>query len=287
MDGVVEPMMHEPALTDLADLVGRGGVVVLSGAGLSTESGIPDYRGPTGATLRRHAPMTYQAFLTDSAARRRYWARSHLGWRTISSAVPNAGHRAVAALEQRGQVIGTITQNVDGLHTAAGSRDVIDLHGRLDRVRCLRCGASSTRTELDQRLTWANPDWQATVSEVNPDGDADVPEDQLDRFLVVDCADCGGTLKPDVVYFGENVPPERVSAAAAWVDSAAMLLVLGSSLTVFSGRRFVLRAVKHGVPVGIVNGGPTRCDDLATVRLDSPLGSTLQEVARRTDPAAA
>lgn len=290
MDGVVDPVADAANLADvseLADLVGRGGVVVLSGAGISTESGIPDYRGPTGATLRRHAPMTYQAFLTDSAARRRYWARSHLGWRTISSAVPNAGHRAVAALEQRGRLIGTITQNVDGLHTAAGSREVIDLHGRLDRVLCLGCGASSTRTELDQRLTVANPDWKASAMAVKPDGDADVPEDELDRFLVVDCADCGGTLKPDVVYFGENVPSDRVGTAAAWVDSAAMLLVLGSSLTVFSGRRFVLRADKNGVPIGIVNVGPTRCDDLATVRLGSPLGSTLHEVVRLIGPAAA
>jgi NAD-dependent SIR2 family protein deacetylase len=265
----------------LADLVDSGGVVVLSGAGLSTESGIPDYRGPSGAAARRHTPMTYQAFLRDADARRRYWARSHLGWRTIAQARPNAGHRALAALERQGLVNGTITQNVDGLHTAAGSQTVIDLHGRLDRVVCLSCERSSTRQALDERLGEANREWRATATRVNPDGDVDLPDAVLDGFTVVDCEACEGILKPDVVYFGENVPAPRVAASYALVDAAAALLVLGSSLTVFSGRRFVMRAAQAGVPVAIVNEGPTRCDDLAAVRLSRPLGATLSALSER------
>lgn len=265
----------------LARLVGPGGVVVVSGAGLSTESGIPDYRGASGAAARRPAPMTYQAFLRDPAARRRYWARSHLGWRTISEARPNTGHLAVADLEAQGRVTGTITQNVDGLHTAAGSRAVIDLHGRLDRVVCLSCAATSSRTALDDRLSAANRSWRATATAVNPDGDVDLPDTVLDGFTVVDCETCEGVLKPDVVYFGENVPAERVAEAYALLEQAAAVLVLGSSLTVFSGRRFVMRAAQAGVPVAIVNEGPTRCDDLAAVRISRPLGATLTALSER------
>ena len=265
----------EPSAAGLAALVGRGDVVVLSGAGLSTESGIPDYRGPSGAAQRRHAPMTYQAFTRDPVARRRYWARSHVGWQLMSRAEPNAGHRAVATLERRGVVVGTITQNVDGLHQAAGSRDVIDLHGRLDRVVCLGCGATSSRVALRERLDAANREWRATVTAVNPDGDVDLPDQQLDGFVVVDCLGCGGLLKPDVVYFGENVPAARVATAYDLVDRAALLLVLGSSLTVFSGRRFVHRAASAGIPVAIVNDGPTRGDDVAALKLAAPLGEAL------------
>ncbi len=265
-------------LVHLASLVSAGGVAVLSGAGLSTESGIPDYRGPSGAALRRHAPMTFQTFMDDPLARRRYWARSHLGWRTISQAKPNAGHRAVVELEQRGLVRGIVTQNVDGLHTAAGSRAVVDLHGRLDRIRCLDCDTLSARTELVERLTAANRAWSATITAVNPDGDVDVPDHELDGFVVVDCTSCGGVLKPDVVYFGESVPPDRVSAAYALTHGASLLLVLGSSLTVFSGRRFVARAAADGTAVAIVNDGPTRGDDLASVKVSAPLGTTLTEL---------
>ena len=251
---------------------------MLSGAGISTESGIPDYRGPSGASLRRHAPMTYQAFRDDPVARRRYWARSHVGWQLMRTATPNDGHRAVAALEDRGLVVGTITQNVDGLHQAAGSREVIDLHGRLDRVVCLACGATSTRASLRERLDEVNAAWRATVTAVNPDGDVDLPDEQLDGFVVVDCLECGGLLKPDVVYFGENVPVARVEASYTMVDGARLLLVLGSSLTVFSGRRFVLRAAKDGIPVAIVNDGPTRGDGLAALKLETPLGEALTAV---------
>jgi len=255
----------------LARLVRRGGVAVLTGAGISTESGIPDYRGATGVAQRRHAPMTYQAFRDDPVARRRYWARSHVGWGFMSSAAPNIGHQVVARLETLGLVAGVITQNVDGLHQAAGSRDVIDLHGRLDRVVCLGCEAAYPRAEVRELLTAANATWQASVTAVNPDGDVEIPDEQLDGFAVVDCLRCGGVLKPDVVYFGESVPPARVHASYALVEASSLLLVLGTSLTVFSGRRFVVRAAAQGIPVAIVSEGPTRGDEHATLKIGAPL----------------
>ncbi|MCZ7437484.1 NAD-dependent protein deacetylase [Micromonospora sp. WMMC241] len=274
------------ALEALTRLVAAGDVVVLSGAGLSTESGIPDYRGPSGAA-RRHTPMTYQAFTRDPDARRRYWARSHLGWRTIAGAAPNDGHRAVARLQQAGLLGGIITQNVDGLHTAAGATQVIELHGRLDEVTCLDCGNATGRAELHRRLSEANPGFDAAVAHVNPDGDVDLPDDAVAGFRTVDCAVCGaGMLKPDVVFFGETVPATRVADCFALVERARALLVLGSSLTVMSGRRFVLRAAKHGIAVGIVNQGATRGDGYATLRLDAPLGATLTAVAARLTAAA-
>ncbi|MGC5022330.1 NAD-dependent protein deacetylase [Micromonospora sp. DT47] len=267
----------------LTRLVGAGGVVVLSGAGLSTESGIPDYRGPSGAA-RRHTPMTYQAFTRDPHARRRYWARSHLGWRMIARAAPNAGHRAVARLQRAGLVTGLITQNVDGLHTAAGSPRVIELHGRLDEVVCLDCGNLTSREELERRLHEANPDFDADVAAVNPDGDVELPDAQVARFRTVDCGICGtGMLKPDVVFFGETVPPPRVADCFSLVERARLLLVLGSSLTVMSGRRFVIRAAKLGIPVAIVNQGPTRGDGHATLTLDAPLGALLPALADHAD----
>ena len=258
----------------LVELVARGGVVVLSGAGLSTDSGIPDYRGPSGIA-RRATPMTYQLFTSDPRARQRYWARSQLGWRTIARAAPNAGHRAVAELERAGLLTGIVTQNVDGLHTAAGSRDVVELHGNLDRVVCLECGAASPRVELDARLRAANPDWAGEALAVNPDGDVELSEAAVADFRTVDCERCGGLLKPDVVFFGETVPLERVQHCFALVEGARALLVLGSSLTVMSGYRFVLRAAKHGIPVAIVNCGATRGDDKAAVTVDAPLGVVL------------
>jgi len=271
-------------LAVLMELLEGGGVVVLSGAGLSTESGIPDYRGPTGRS-RRVSPMTYDLFLSDPLARQRYWARSFLGWRLMASAAPNDGHRAVAAMQARGQLRGIVTQNVDGLHQAAGASDVLELHGGLDRVICLQCGQMSPRADLDARLREANPSFAALAEGLNPDGDVELPADAVDGFRTVDCTPCGGLLKPDVVFFGETVPRERVQACFALVESAGALLVLGSSLSVMSGRRFVLRAASHGIPVAIVNQGPTRGDAYATVRLDAPLGPTLRElvaVAGRT-----
>jgi NAD-dependent SIR2 family protein deacetylase len=271
-------------LDELADLVGGGGVVVLSGAGLSTESGIPDYRGG-GSDRPRPAPMTYQAFVGDPLARRRYWARSHLGWRRMSMAAPNDGHRSVVTLERWGLVDAVITQNVDGLHTAAGSSRVIDLHGRLDRVVCLGCGGLTSRRGLDERLREANAAWSGRSTALRPDGDVEASDADVAGFIVVDCVTCGGVLKPDVVYFGESVPRERVDAAYALTDAARALLVLGSSLTVFSGRRFVVRAFEAGIPVGIVNRGATRGDGAATVRIDAPLGEVMRILVERLDAA--
>jgi NAD-dependent SIR2 family protein deacetylase len=267
------------ALGRLADLVGSGGVVVLSGAGLSTDSGIPDYRGPSGS-LRRRMPMTYDQFVGTPQARQRYWARSYLGWRTITKAEPNAGHHAVAALQDRGLVGGIITQNVDGLHQAAGARDVIELHGSLDDVVCLSCKARCSRLAHDDRLRAANRDFAAEVSGVNPDGDAELADQVVARFRLVPCAGCGSDrLKPDVVFFGENVPRDRVERCYAMVDEARALLVLGSSLTVMSGLRFVRHAAKRGIDIAIVNKGPTRGDHHATLRLDAALGPTLTTLA--------
>ena len=268
------------ALDTLTDLVAAGGVLVLSGAGISTESGIPDYRGPSSAA-RRARPMTYQAFTGDPAARRRYWARSHLGWQLVGRAAPNRGHRAVAALQDAGLLSGVITQNVDGLHQAAGARDVTDLHGRLDRVRCLDCGRLSARDELHARLAAANASWHAIAAGINPDGDVDLPDSALDGFRPVDCDDCAGVLKPDVVFFGETVPPDRVSRCYELLAGSRSLLVLGSSLTVMSGHRFVLRAARDGCPVAIVNQGTTRGDRYAAVTVVAPLGTVLPAVVAR------
>ncbi|OUC96346.1 NAD-dependent protein deacetylase [Streptosporangium minutum] len=271
----------------LAELLTAGEVVVLSGAGISTESGIPDYRGPSGAS-RRHTPMTYQTFVGDPAARRRYWARSYVGWRAMTRAAPNSGHHAVARLQQRGLVAGVVTQNVDGLHQAGGARSVVELHGSLHHVICLSCGDSTSREELDRRLTEANPQFGARATAVNPDGDVDLGDTEADGFQVVGCRACdGGVLKPDVVFFGETVPAGRVRECFALVERARLLLVLGSSLTVMSGRRFVLHAAKLGIPVAIVNQGPTRGDRYATLAVDAPLGTTLPELVRLVDTRAA
>lgn len=272
-----------PGTTDLqpvTEALGTGGVLVLSGAGLSTESGIPDYRGE-GGSLSRHTPMTYQDFTAGAQARRRYWARSHLGWRTFRHALPNAGHRAVAAFGRHGLLSGVITQNVDGLHQAAGSEEVVDLHGSLERVVCLSCGAFSPRRELAQRLEEANAGFGPVAAAINPDGDADLTDEQVGDFRVVSCEVCDGVLKPDVVFFGEAVPPQRVEHCRELVREAASLLVLGSSLTVMSGLRFVRQAAQAGKPVLIVNRDPTRGDHHAVTRIAVPLGAALTTVAAR------
>jgi NAD-dependent SIR2 family protein deacetylase len=259
----------------LVDVFASGSVLILSGAGLSTESGIPDYRGPTGLA-RRATPMTYPTFTGSATARRRYWARSFLGWRHIARAVPNAGHRAVAELSRRRLLTGIITQNVDGLHQAAGASWVTELHGSLHRVVCLSCGQRTSRPELDRRHEAANPGWnEALATLFHPDGDAVLDDEATASFQVVDCSACHGVLKPDVVFFGENVPRPRVLTCYALVEQASALVVLGSSLTVMSGFRYVRYAARWQRPIVIVNQGATRGDAYATATLDAPLGHTL------------
>jgi NAD-dependent SIR2 family protein deacetylase len=252
----------------IAALRGRR-LAVLTGAGISTDSGIPDYRGPDSPPSN---PMTIQQFTSDPAFRQRYWARNHIGWRHMDQTLPNAGHRALAALEAAGVVTGLITQNVDRLHTKAGSRTVIELHGSYDRVICLDCRHTMSRAALAELLEAANPGFLERPEAVGgiavaPDADAVVAE--TGSFRVIDCPRCAGMLKPDIVYFGENVPKQRVLKALCMVDQADALLVAGSSLTVFSGFRFVRHAASLGLPIAIINRGPTRGDELATVKVDA------------------
>ncbi|MET7689041.1 NAD-dependent protein deacetylase [Streptomyces sp. NPDC005483] len=272
-----------PATADLrpvTDALSAGGVLVLSGAGISTESGIPAYRGE-GGSLSRHTPMTYQDFTASLEARRRYWARSHLGWRTFGRARPNAGHQAVAAFARHGLLSGVITQNVDGLHQAAGAEGVVELHGSLARVRCLACGAVTSRRDLAVRLEEANAAFAPVAAGINPDGDADLSDEQVAGFRVLPCADCGGILKPDVVFFGETVPAQRIERCRQLVREARSVLVLGSSLTVMSGLRFVRQAVEADKRVLIINRDPTRGDQFAHTRVSLPLGTALSSVAGR------
>ncbi|HET7503891.1 MAG TPA: NAD-dependent protein deacetylase [Kofleriaceae bacterium] len=267
-------------LDPLVSLLDGRRVVALTGAGCSTESGIPDYRGPD-RPPRTRPPIQHREFIDHADARRRYWARSALGWSRFSSAVPNPGHVALADLELAGVVAGVITQNVDGLHGAAGSRAVVELHGALARVRCLACAAPVTRDALQVRLLAANPGWleRAAGAAIAPDGDADLPDALVADFTVVGCDACGGTLMPDVVFFGGSVPRGTLDAAWQLFDRAEVLLVVGSSLTVFSGFRFVRRAAERGVPVAILNQGPTRGDDYAQVRVDARAGVALPRLA--------
>lgn len=262
--------VQEIAPTGLADVLGGRRWLVLTGAGVSTDSGIPDYRGP-GRPVR--SPMTIQQFRSGHAARQRYWARSFLGWGSMGTALPNATHRILADLERAGRLTGLITQNVDGLHTAAGHRDLVELHGRIDQVACLDCDARSSREALQGRLTALNRGFVASGLRTLPDGDVELED--TGAFVVADCEDCGGTLKPDVVFFGDSVPPERVARCSALVEDAEALVVLGSSLQVFSGRRFVKQAHARGIPVAIVNRGETRADALATVKVDAGCAETL------------
>jgi NAD-dependent SIR2 family protein deacetylase len=247
---------------------------VLTGAGCSTASGIPDYRDEQGA-WKRTPPVTYQAFVGDLATRQRYWARSLLGWPRVAAAKPNAAHRALAALEQQGRSELLLTQNVDGLHQAAGSTSVIDLHGRLDGIVCLECGAMSSRAELQVRLEQANPEWLSLEAGTAPDGDADLEGKDFSGFRIPPCEACGGRLKPDVVFFGENVPRSRVEGAMAHLARADAMLVVGSSLMVYSGLRFVHAAVRLGLPVVAVSLGRTRADDLLQFRMAAPCGDAL------------
>lgn len=258
----------------LVDEIGNGGVAVLCGAGLSTDSGIPDYRGPDARPRRQ---ITLQEFSRSPAFRQRYWARSYVGFEKFEVAGPNAGHRALAELQRHGYVGGIITQNVDGLQQEAGSVGVIDLHGRIDEVICMDCRQVTSRESLQARLREVNPGFlDAHDGSIAPDGDADI--ESTEGFIVVDCLVCGGRLKPHVVMFGETVLPEKVQASFDVVDAAEMLLVVGSSLQVQSGLRFVRRA--HGQkPIAIINRGQTRGDSMADVRLDAGVSETLTAIA--------
>ena len=264
-------------LEALAELARGKRVVALTGAGCSTESGIPDYRGPD---ARPRSPLQHRDFVDKPEARRRYWARSAVGWPRFRAARPNAGHRALAALEHAGALAGIITQNVDGLHGAAGSREVVELHGALARVRCLACERVTTRDEMQDRLLAANAGWSAASAPAAPDGDVELPDELVASFRVVPCEACGGVLMPDVVFFGGSVPRATLDAAWASFARAELLLVVGTSLAVFSGYRFVRRAAEAGVPIAIVNHGPTRGDGHATLRLDARCGEALPRLAR-------
>ncbi|WP_245851859.1 NAD-dependent protein deacetylase [Mobilicoccus massiliensis] len=268
-------------LEAIADLVSGGDVCVLTGAGMSTESGIPDYRGPDGQ--RRVQPMQYSEFVSGPQSRRRYWSRAHVGWARFASSRPNAGHRVVAALQREGFVSSLITQNVDGLHQEAGATDVLELHGTLSLVRCLTCDDRLPRDLMEQRLAQLNPGFAERVrtGEIRPDGDVTLPDADVERFVLADCGRCGAdTLKPHVVYFGEQVPKDRVARAYDAVDASRSLLVLGSSLQVMSGYRFVRHSHKAGRPVAIITRGRTRGDGEATYRIDAGLGESLVGLAR-------
>jgi NAD-dependent SIR2 family protein deacetylase len=270
------PVTARGGLDDLVSLVSGRRWVALTGAGMSTDSGIPDYRGPSAPPSN---PMMYDEFTSDEGNRRRYWARSMLGWQSFGRATPNLGHRA---LVDAAGLAGVVTQNVDGLHEAAGSSPVVDLHGRIDRVVCLSCRTYSARARLQERLQELNPDIDGYLpagaaeldsARLRPDGDAVV--DSWDDFRVAPCEVCDGVLKPDVVFFGESAGREVVASAYELVDTSDVLVVLGSSLTVMSGLRFVRHASRLGKPVAIINRGPTRGDDRATVRLDAGTTETL------------
>lgn len=280
----------------------RQAPLVITGAGVSTDSGIPDYRGPQGS-LRRHRPMTYQEFRYDAEARQRYWARSYVGWRQMVQAAPNRSHRILAEWNACGLISGIVTQNVDGLHAQA-AREVavasqidpghdpaalVALHGDLDRVVCLNCGAQENRHRLDARLEQANPGYLETVLadrlDVNPDGDVSLPDELIGGFHMVGCLACGSMLlKPDVVYFGESVPPGRRRHAQELLDDAGGLLVVGSSLAVMSGYRFVLDAQREGKPVALINAGPTRADTKAEYRWRTRVDIALTWLYDQLDP---
>jgi NAD-dependent SIR2 family protein deacetylase len=262
----------------LADFLVNRHVLVLTGAGCSTESGIPDYRDENGDWKHPH-PVTYQQFVGSEAARQRYWSRSAVGWQRIARARPNRAHLALARLEVAGRVSGLITQNVDGLHTRAGSRRVIDLHGRLDTVQCLGCGVLTSRGDFQSRLVARNPQLaDASADVIAPDGDARLTNVDYASVDVPGCAECGGVLKPHVVFFGEGVPPSRVAAAFERLDEADALLVVGSSLMVFSGYRFAQAAVRASKPVAALNLGRTRADDVVGLKVTAPCGDALAEL---------
>jgi NAD-dependent SIR2 family protein deacetylase len=268
-----------PDARELARFVARAGeVAVITGAGVSTASGIPDYRDRNGDW--KHArPVQFADFVARPEVRQRYWARSFAGWGRIANAIPNLAHTALAALEAAGSINTLITQNVDGLHRRAGSRRVIDLHGRLQTVRCMDCGKRVDREQWQDRLAAANPSWRSDTDYFAPDGDAKLQDEDVRAFVTPDCDSCGGVVKPDVVFFGENVPKARVASAFEALNRARALLVVGSSLMVYSGYRFARRAAETGKPIAIVNRGRTRADDIAELKIDADCGQVLDEVS--------
>jgi len=274
------PHSNEEASAELARFIAdHERLFVLTGAGCSTGSGIPDYRDADGGWKRR-PPVTFQAFVGDAATRSRYWARSLVGWRRFGRARPNGTHAALAELEAQGRIEVLLTQNVDGLHQAAGSREVIDLHGRLDSVRCLACELRLPREAFQHELETRNPSWLALDALDAPDGDADLEGLDFASFRVPDCPSCDGLLKPDVVFFGENVPRDRVERATRHLDAADAMLVVGSSLMVFSGYRFARAAARAGKPVAAINLGRTRADDLLSLKIERDCADALLPLSR-------
>lgn len=277
--GIEAPIIAEARLAEAIELLRGARVAVLTGAGVSTDSGIPDYRGE-GAPVR--TPMTVQTFLASEQARKRYWAGSHLGWRSFGSATPNRGHLALAALEANGVVSGVITQNVDGLHRRAGNRHVIELHGSMDRVLCLTCGQHYARQAIAERLEALNPDIDLETA-IRPAPDGDVEVDDVDAMTIPSCTVCGGILKPDVVFFGEFVPSDTFQAAASLVQAADVLLVAGSSLVVNSGMRLIEQARRKRLPIVVVNRGITKGDSRAAIKIDAGASETLAAFAAALD----
>ncbi|WP_286954342.1 MULTISPECIES: Sir2 family NAD-dependent protein deacetylase [Corynebacterium] len=282
---VKETAPHTPsaqALQEVTQQLRRGGVMVLTGAGISTDSGVPDYRGPNGS-LSRHRPMTYQEFLHDPAASHRYWARSFLGWRVMRQARPNRSHFALVELERAGLISGVVTQNVDGLHKQARTRNLIAVHGDMEEIVCLNCGYREERGVFDARLAAANPGYADSVivasQEVNPDGDVTLSAADVARFNMVGCRNCGSVLlKPNVVYFGESVPAPVKQAADKLLEDSDSLLVAGSSLAVMSGLRFLLNARKAGKRVSVINGGPGRGDERVDTLWRTQLGPAFDAI---------
>jgi NAD-dependent deacetylase sirtuin 4 len=285
-----EVLSHLGGVRQLVELARGRLVVALTGAGLSTESGIPDYRSPEAlasdrpsgekaSAMKRPRPIHGPEFLRSESVRRRYWARSALGWEQMRLAEPNAGHLALAALERNGTLVHTITQNVDRLDHKGGSRAVTELHGALSEVACLSCGAIEERDSVQRRILAANPGWISLAGRIAPDGDADLPLDRVERFEVPACLRCGGALKPCVVFFGDNVPRPVVEEAFSALEKAELLLIVGSSLAVYSGYRFLRRAVEQRTPIAIVNRGPVRGEDRATLKVEAGAGATLEALA--------
>jgi NAD-dependent SIR2 family protein deacetylase len=267
--------MSRSESNDLQEFIDRHrSLFILTGAGCSTRSGIPDYRDGDG-NWKRMQPVTYQAFMGDVGTRRRYWARSLLGWRRFHRARPNDAHRALARLEAMGKSELLVTQNVDRLHQAAGSERVIDLHGRLDLVRCMSCGRRTSRDALQDELGRLNAGWLELDAADAPDGDADLESVDFSSFAVPPCSACGGVLKPDVVFFGESVPPDRVGSARRSLEQADAMLIIGSSLMVYSGFRFVEMAAGAGKPVAAVNLGRTRADGLLELKVEQACETAL------------